>query len=165
MTSVEIRKLTPIAATYVAAYIRAYDRAELEAYQPAGDIAELAYFLATTNGWNFYASIDDIPVFAFGVVVHPLSPHMGSAWGFGTDKTRKVVPEITRFVREALVPELVESGLRRVEVRALATHTSSVRWLARSLGALPECDLPQAGANGETFVQLAWISDVPSNTR
>lgn len=159
--SVEIRPLTPMAATYIAAYIRDTDRRELEAYQPGGSVAELAAVLSVSPGWKFYAAADDVPVFAFGVVTHPWSPHTGSAWGFGTDKTRKVIPKITDFVREALIPELVDKGIRRVEVRALETHTSSFNWLAKRLGALPECDLRQAGANGETFVQLAWISDVP----
>lgn len=156
----QIQPLTPMAATYVSAYIRDSDRHELAAFHPNASVEELAYALSIAPGCHYSAAINGVPAFVFGVVVHPWAPHVGTAWGFGTRHTRKAIPAITDFVRTALIPELEECGLQRVEVRTLETHTSSLAWLAGRLGAKRECALQGAGAGGQTFVQLAWISNV-----
>lgn len=101
------------------------------------------------------ALINSEPVLIFGVFVGQPA-HLGTAWGFGTDKAWRAIPEVSRFIRLGVIPELIDHGMRRVEVRVLASNRSSVAWLSKHMGARFETELADYGANGETFLQLAW---------
>lgn len=71
----------------------------------------------------------------------------------------RIVPFVSRYVTEDLIPFLMEdTDFHRVETRVMASYRRSVRWI-ESLGAEKECDLPGFGRGGEQFIQFAWRRD------
>lgn len=156
---VTIRPADYVDITYVAANMRAIDRRELTAISPVDDALSIATLIwersrgDTGETWGAYLS--DQPVAMFGVALaHPGTYH---GWMFGTRRTWRVVPAISRF-RRVLERGLYKSGVQRVEVRALEENETATRWLV-SMGAQIECRLPCFGKTGEPFVQLAWVRD------
>lgn len=81
----------------------------------------------------------------------------GEGWAsfLATEDWGRIGLSLTRHIRRELIPALLADGMRRVECRALATHSAACRWL-NILGAVEECDLPGFGLHDETFVQFAW---------
>lgn len=67
----------------------------------------------------------------------------------------RCIPEMTRFFRVVLGPQVAAGGALRVEARAMAGNDLGARWLAR-LGATRRCDLPGYGTGGETFILFDW---------
>ena len=156
---VTIRTADYVDITYVAANMRAVDRRELTAISPVEDALSISTLIwdrsrdGTGETWGAY--LGDQPVAMFGVALaHPGTYH---GWMFGTRRTWRVVPAITRF-RRVLERSLYKSGVQRVEVRALEENETATRWLV-SMGAIIECRLPCFGKTGEPFVQLAWVRD------
>jgi hypothetical protein len=157
---VEFKPVTPAAITYIAANMRQSDRDELNAMLPLASEMEAAWFSLHSPGVSYVCWVDDNPVFAFGVAIDFKSPHRGGAWGFGTDDTPKAIRQITKFIRRKFIPELIEAGVKRVEVRVLDQHTSSLQWISTALKARYETPLYQAGFDGETFIQYSWTRDL-----
>lgn len=147
--------------TYVAANLREADRreilasADLECASQAGWLS----WLASGPHWCWTAQIDGQPVGAFGIGMNnPLLPHMRSAWAFGTDRFKRVVPAITRFARTEWPLMLESVGVWRVEIRSLGTHDIAQRWLG-AIGARHEATLHGYGTQGEDFELWALLRE------
>ena len=144
--------------TYIAANLR--DRDVVEIRSVRGHVTDIAVGMtdiAVASGpYGFVACLDNQPVLAFGVLVDANVPHLGAAWGYGTDKAWRSIPTVGRFIREHMVPALLKNEVRRVEVRVLADNKSNVSWLADHMGAKLEATLSDYGRNGETFHQFSW---------
>lgn len=97
----------------------------------------------------------DEPVFVFGSV--PSYPHIRHLFGFGTDRTWRVMPAATQ-AGEAWKRRNFDDGVLRVEVRVPVSCNHSIKWLSR-LGMKPECTLPHVSITGERYVQLAYTKD------
>lgn len=97
------------------------------------------------------------PVFVFGAT--PSYPHMRHLFGFGTDKTWRVMPGVTRFTNSVWKPRWFnDERVLRIEVRVPVSCTHSIAWLSK-LGMKPECTLDHVGITGERYVQLAYTKD------
>lgn len=157
MARVTIDAFSPAGATYIGANMRQSDLDEMHAvFGPDVPVQDMAYAIAYRSApWSYSAKLDGQPVMMFGVMVEPIVAHLGVAWGFGTESTRRVIPTVSKFIKSELIPTLQANGLRRVEVRLLAAHEGERLWLS-SLGARGEAVLDNAGFSGETFHQLSW---------
>jgi hypothetical protein len=157
MSDTYITEASRSAATFIAANLRDEDRQEFQAVfaeREPGPI--LTAIVAASEPFAFTAFLRGQPAFMFGVLAAPITPHLGVAWGFGTDGAPKIIPMVGRFVRKAMIPQLLQNGLHRVEVRVIASAESSVGWLTARMGAKFETDLPDCGVNQEHFKQFAW---------
>lgn len=160
--SVEIIPSTPRDISIVGAQMRAADREEFAASAAYPSLAQAAVFChAMSDQWSAVVLLRGEPVAAFGAAGSPLQPHMRSAWAFGTDRFKRVVPAITREV-EAWKPQLVAAGVHRVEARSLVGHDIAGLWLA-GLGCRQEAVLRRAGRNGEDFLLFAWVAEETGN--
>jgi hypothetical protein len=138
--------------TFIAANMRQCDRDEVYCQLPAGTSStELAAYAMQAGA--HVAAVDGQPVAAFGAV--PRSVCVMDAWLWGTDKTQRVIPAVTRYFARVLMPQWLEQGVRRLEARSISTHTLAHRWMT-STGAVLECALPDCGRDGEGFLQFAW---------
>lgn len=113
-----------------------------------------AGMLHASGDHAFVARIGDDPVAAIGV--SRLAPWLGSAWAFGTDRTRRVIPALTRWGVAEWKNRLIADGFRRVEVRTIIDHDISHRWL-ESIGFEREGLCRGYGSNGEDFAQYAYV--------
>lgn len=141
--------------SYIAANIRDEDRTEAEAQ--FGPIHYIDMATAHMRDRAYVVTVDGNPEAAFGAA-RLVGDHLWVAWSWGTNRIHRAVPIITRFVRDSMVPDLIEQGAWRVEARALASHTGARRWLSR-MGATERCSLPQYGRNGEDFILYDWTRD------
>jgi hypothetical protein len=82
-------------------------------------------------------------------------PGAGQVHLIATKRWRDVALPVTRFIKNVMVPCLMEAGWRRAECRALATNQTARRWLYY-LGAREEALLEGYGRAGEDFVQVSW---------
>lgn len=155
MSRVAIVPATLRDACYVAANMRAADRAEIGAVVSMDEPAAVAAALVASSGdlaWT--AHLEGQPVAAFGASI--MLPHVASGWAFGTDRLRRAVPAITRHGLEQLKPTLVARGFVRFEIRTAADHDLSHRWI-EAMGGRLETPEPYAyGRNGELFVTYGW---------
>ena len=141
--------------------MRPEDRKEFDATLETQDpIATAAAITNASGGTAFTAYENDIPVFTFGLFIPPQSPRLATLWGFGTTKTKRVIPTITKFARRFLTAYLLNrTDVQRIEVRVLEDHKSSVGWIAKLLKGTLEARNRQYGTSGETFLQFAWIRE------
>ncbi|MBL4837746.1 MAG: hypothetical protein JKY34_09225 [Kordiimonadaceae bacterium] len=145
--------------TYIAANMRAGDVAELsclhENWHPQ-TVAHNAHCQSFEDS-QFVALEDGQPVVGFGAC--PFSgtdPDLWQAWAFGTQRMRRAVPAITRFLRDSFMPDVIEkTTVRRVQCFTLSTHDISHKWLS-GLGANCEGHMKSFGRNGEDFDIYAW---------
>lgn len=72
-----------------------------------------------------------------------------------TDAFPKLAVSVTRHVKRYVEPMLRGLGVKRAECRCWSEHVDARRWLS-ICGAREECEVPGYGANGETFIQMAW---------
>lgn len=158
MARVTIFGHTLARVSYIAANLRDQDVDEFVAnFGQRDQMADMLTNVSVASGPNaFVACVDDTPALAFGVLVLADLPHIGHAYGFGTDKAWRTIPTVSHFIRTGLIPQLLDAGVNRVEVRVKADIKSSVHWLANHMGAQFETDLPEAGFRGETFKQFSW---------
>ena len=142
---------------FVTANLRPRDRTEIFASADIVSLVEAAAIaVETSRDFCWAAKIAGQPVAAFGVAeASPLTPHIRTAWAFGTDRFRRAVPAISRFAMTRWPVRLRMEGVLRLEVRALADHDIAHRWLA-SLGAEFEGTLHCYGTAGEAFRLYAW---------
>jgi hypothetical protein len=156
---VEISPVTLSGVTYVSANLRASDVAEFNAIFPLNADAP-SLMLATaakSEPAAYQATIDGQPALVFGVMSDWIMPHYGVAWGWGTDAAWRCIPETGRFIKETVIPQLLEAGIRRVEVRVIASSASSQHWLAHHMGAKFEAEF-QFGFSGDLFRQYSWTA-------
>lgn len=155
---IELIPSTPRDITIVAANMREWDRREFEASAVYPSLTHAALLCHHGSGrWAGIALLDGQPVAAFGAFGSPLHPHLRTAWAFGTDRFRRVVPAISGEVQR-WKPLLVAEGVHRIEARALKGHDLAGRWMS-SLGASREAVLRHAGVNGEDFELWAWVAE------
>ena len=155
---VEIIPSTPRDISIVGMNMRAADRAEFEASAEYPSLAQAAVFCHhVSDRWSAVVLLRGEPVAAYGAAGSSLTPHLRSAWAFGTDKFKRAVPWITREV-ERWKPMLIEAGVHRVEARSLAGHDIAGLWL-NGLGCAKEGVLRRAGRRGEDFDLWAWAPE------
>jgi hypothetical protein len=142
---------------FVLNHLRSRDVAEIYALRWSSDPEELIQELLPRAGamcriWER----DNTPVSVQGVI--PLRPGVWEMFAFGTHDWPLVVLDMTRHAERFIKPALrrADPPVRRVECRALASHTDSRKWI-ESLGAHLECVHEHFGRNDETFVSYAWF--------
>lgn len=97
------------------------------------------------------------PVFVFGS--RPTWPHVRGIFGFGTDKTWRVMPMVTTFINRVWKPRMFnELGATRIEVRLPISCTHSINWLSK-LGMKADCAIDHYSITGERYLQLAYTKD------
>ena len=141
----------------VARDMRAADRREIFATRWDDDQESLA--LECVNACCIGAVIagrDNAPIAAIGAV--ELWPTVWSVWMFATDRWPEVALDATRFVKQRLIPALLDLGLRRAECRSSIAHGQAHRWL-EYLGARREAEHRDYGKNGETFIGFHWRAE------
>lgn len=74
---------------------------------------------------------------------------------YASDRFGGVALATTRHVRRVIGPALVADGVTRAECRCWSGHHDARRWM-KLCGAREEVEIPGYGANGETFIQMAW---------
>lgn len=134
---------------YVFQRLRASDIFEIEA---AGNTVDEARQMAKMASDTYVVMYRGQPVFVGGV--HYVHKHHGLIFGFGTDQTRKIIPAVTRYIKQTWLPWQWHLGLQRLEVRLPIVSRRSIEWLA-SIGFRHECNLPGYSPIGEPHVQLA----------
>jgi hypothetical protein len=97
---------------------------------------------------------DGVPVSVQGTIARWAT--VWDVFAFGTDLWPCVVLDMTRHGERFMKPAVRRAGVRRVECRALVSHTDSRKWI-EFLGFHQEAVLPHYGRNDETFVSYAWF--------
>lgn len=139
----------------VVSRMRARDAAEIYALRWTDDPEEVVQALLPLCGDTCWVwERDGIPVSVQGVI--PSWPGVWSMFAFGTDEWPRVLLDMTRHAERFIKPMLRRAKARRVECRALASHTDSRRWI-EALGAHAECVLQHCGRNDETFINYVWF--------
>lgn len=136
--------------SWITANLRPADRAEVFA-QLDCSTTELAYYL--TQGESFVATLDGHPVLAFGT--GELGCTAVSVWALGTIRCTRVIPEVSRFFMNVILPSRLKRGCRWAEARSIASHTVAHRWLER-MGGEAVLRMPDYGRNGEEFILFRW---------
>jgi hypothetical protein len=146
--------------TYIAANMRPDDKAEIAAQFPYWSPQWLG-IVAHAAEWKWCATWDGEPIAAMGF--SHLNVAVVQGWSWGTKNYRRAVPAMLRHV-PAAETELIEAGVRRIEVRALASHLDANRLIHR-MGGTCSAVLHQHGVGGESFLLyaklLAGADDVP----
>jgi len=152
---VEIKPLSPLGLEYIVSNVRPTDLAEFEAVgMGRNDMMAAGHASAV----RFQANYKNAGAFAFGFV--SVFPHVWDVWGFGTDKTSRVLPQVTRFIKTEIVPRLTQAGIKRVEVRLPTDATDSLTWLSTHAGATVDClRMKGFGMDGQDFALLSWTAD------
>jgi len=154
---IDIAQREPL--NYIARHLRDLDYVELAATSAYGDpVPYLADRVLANSLIAFTASVDDIPVSAWGMV--PMWPGVGNAFAFGTDDWGKALLAMTKHVRGFMMRFLLENGYHRIECRSLASRPDVKRWL-KIFGAEEEAVLRGSGARGEDFVLYRWLRHEP----
>lgn len=129
--------------TWIAAHLRAMDRAEIADIEPQKTPTEVAMMMVMAPGsFPWVAHLDGRPAVAFGTV--EMHPGVAAGWAWGTKDFIRCVPAITRFVGGPMGQALVAAGTRRVEIRAMNGHDLA-RWWLRRLGFKAEATLKRFG--------------------
>lgn len=144
--------LTPFGLEFVLGNLRAADDAEVRATIGQGSAEATAKLFASFPGPKWEARFDDEPAAVGGFV--PMWPGVGTGWMLGTDHWSEVIIEVTRAMKQHILPTLDRRGVHRIECRALASNTASIRWLAM-LGFKQEAVTAQFGQGREDFVLCA----------
>lgn len=152
--SVEFVSINLRDISYICANLRPSDAVELFCQRSYSDGYTLAQ--EVVHYWGRCAAVvhhRGQPVAALGVT--EMQPGVWAAWAFGTIKTGRVVPYMSRYMMRVLIPAAVAMGARRVEARSISSHHAAHRWI-RSLGAHGPVELEQWGKGGETFLLFWW---------
>jgi hypothetical protein len=149
--------LTPFGLEFVLGNLRDADEAELRATIYKGSAAATAQLIAGIPGpkWEARTERDAEPAAVGGFV--PIWPGMGSGWMWGTGRWGEVVIEVTRAMKQHILPTLDARGVHRIECRALASNTASIRWL-EMLGFKREAVTAQFGQGREDFILCARVT-------
>ncbi len=145
--------------SWIAAHMRQRDRDEI--------LCQAPYDMTITQAalWCFDTAMEDTRFVAYDKADTPAAvfgfspsnnPTLWSAWAFGTNRMRRVIPEITDFGFGPWLQRFIEKyNPRRMEIRAREDHDLAHRWLV-GMGAKRECLLPRYGRAGEVFVLYSW---------
>lgn len=133
--------------------LREIDRYELAA---CGMNPEHAIDHIRMSADAFLVSLNGEPVFVVGTIER--MPGVKTFFGFGTDKTTRIMPTFTRFCQRLWFPHLFKDGMRRGQAQLPIDCVKNWSWLI-DLGFTPEAIMKRYGANGETFIQLALFEE------
>ena len=149
---VEIKPITsPMTPQYVLGKLR---QAEKDEFDALGASTDQIVGMTGNSPIRFAALLNNEPVFCFGA--SPTFSHVVHVWGYGTDKAVRVLPEMTRFIRNELIKNLSKAGITRAEVRVSEHNTDSINWFEKYLKATRECELKDMGRDGSRFIQYSW---------
>jgi len=140
--------------SYVAAHMRASDRAEVEAQIDEWNAVHVAAM--SLRDFAYIVELNGNPEAAFGC--GQVRKGYWIAWSWMSPRGIRCVPAMVEFITEQLQPAVYAAGALRVEARALATHRMARRFLER-IGGEFCCELPAYGKNGEDFVLYQWTRD------
>ncbi|WP_419911972.1 hypothetical protein [Hoeflea sp.] len=149
--------------SWIAANMRASDKEEIYCQLPARATPEIVaqYSLSSSEAWTVKRNGFLFAAFGF----QQMSEGVLNGWAYGRDGMERCILEITRFVFTYKVPEWLQAGIRRIEVRTIESHVSAHRWL-EAAGAERVCALDEWGKNGERFLLYAWVcSRVPKEIK
>ena len=149
--------LTQYGLEFVVGNLRDADEAEVRATIYQGSAEKTAKLIASIPGpkWEARTEHDAEPVAVGGFV--PIWPGMGSGWMWGTGRWDEVIIEVTRAMKQHILPTLDARGVHRIECRAMASNTASIRWL-EMLGFKREAVTAQFGQGREDFVLCARVT-------
>lgn len=155
--AIEFTSITPGACIHVANHMRERDWVEVRAVLGPSDPQDIGYAFARNHQ---YRGIDGFVCKLHGESVAVMSatyetPKSAQVALYATDAFNRVAIAVTRKIKREVMPYLVNRGVTRAECRCWEQHDDARRWLA-ILGAVEECVIPEYGANGETFIQMAW---------
>jgi hypothetical protein len=157
-----ITGLDPEPLAYILNHLRKWDQEEIEAVRgtiyPAAMAIGLIERAASLGGWLFWDRDTGAPVAALGA--YAMTPTCAGCWAFGT--VAWPVKEVTRHIRDTMIPKLLEAGFHRAECRALYSRMDTRRWLT-ALGWKAEAVLSGFGVRREDFVLFAWTSHEPTD--
>lgn len=144
-------KLTLLDALYVCNYLRASDLREAKATSHCGDAEQLAMTMIQHYGPYSHAVLgeDGTPIAVIGATEQ--WPGVWTCWMLATDRFNEIGKELTRWVKRAMIPHLVEQGAHRIDAYSIDGHDTAHRWL-RFCGAVQEARLRRYGRNGEDFL-------------
>jgi len=148
--------LTPFGLEFVLGNLRDADEAEVRATIGRESAEATAKLFASFPGpkWEARAESDAEPAAIGGFV--PVWPGVGSGWMLGTDRWGEVIIEVTRAMKQHILPTLDRRGVHRIECRAMASNTASIRWL-EMLGFKREAVTAQFGQGREDFILCARV--------
>lgn len=143
---------------YVARRMRDMDRKEIYSARFRKDDESLIqdFALQLHHGLHAYcytvaSKFHPRPIAIVGILM--TSPKAGYAHLFATDEWKKIFRDVTKFVRDVVIADCLKAGMRRVELRTLASWKSNRVWL-EYLGAKFESEID--GLCDEPFAQYAW---------
>lgn len=137
---------------HIMQHLREIDRKEFAA---AGATLDDALFVAEQRDALLF-SLRGEPVFVWGAYGEKGHVHL---WGFGTDKTTRVIPAVTHFVKHWWLPNFFgkDEG-RRIEVRVPLSSQHSISWLLKFGMTVESWNILGATVTGEPSVQLAYTT-------
>ena len=141
-------------AGWITAHMRSGDRQEVSCQFPSATDQELAVALASEKD-AYIAYRDGEPVLLFGV--SPMCEVGLSVWALGTDKAKRVIPHVTRYFVNQLMPVKMREGYRWMEARSIATHYEAHEWMKKT-GAEARLRLPDYGKDHEDFILFRWTT-------
>lgn len=154
-----LAKLTILEALFVCRNLRDSDRREAFATLYSADPDKLAMDIAQTWGPFAFCAFDaDGPVALIGASER--WPGVWCCWMLATDRFNNVGKGLTKWVKQSMIPSLVEQGAHRIEAYSIEGHDTAHRWL-RFCGAAPEALLRRYGRNGEDFLVFTVAPYVP----
>lgn len=147
-------QLDPVALTHIVHNMREADKDEIFATEWDDDPSKFVQKCMGLSGYAWIAANNDrIPIACFGAM--PLWPGVWQAFMFATDDFRQIGLGLTKFVRKAMIPGLLDTGAHRVQAYSSASHKWAHRWL-ENLGAEVEATARKYGRNGEDFLVFVW---------
>ena len=150
-----IREATLFDLLYIAQNMRERDRQELAATRPVDPDAVAAD--AFSAPWRKVADDrDGRPCLCVGA--RPLHEGVISMWGFGTDHYRDGARGMTDYILGAMIPELLQVGVRRAQCVVHPENRASQRWL-ETLGFSHEATLRRFGSGNQDMLLFAWIAN------
>src|SRR5262245_14013820 len=113
---------------YVGSWLCPADRLELAATRDPDDYEGLALD-AMQSPIRKVVLDNAIPTFAFGA--NPVSGDIAAVWGFKTERGCQAIRQVTRHIRQTMIPELRAMGIRRAACLVHADNHASQKWLSR----------------------------------
>ena len=152
-----IAPLTFDAAWWAAIDLRPEDRRELRVTRDPDDVESLVKdALKSDHKWS--ASLDELPVFAFGATL--IDRRRGAhVWAFGSPSAFRVLVPVTRFIKRSMIPLLVDSGVHYAQAISHPENEIAHRWLQR-LGFSFQAILPGIGGRNEDMFLFVTSADV-----
>lgn len=154
---IDFTPITPGACIHVAKNMRERDWREITAVLGSSDATDIGYAFARNHAHRgadgFVCKLNGESVAVMSATYE--TPRSVQVALYATDAFNRVAVAVTRRIKRQVMTGLVNMGITRAECRCWEGHDDARRWLA-ILGASEECLIPEYGANGETFVQMAW---------